>query len=93
MTLPLFMSKARKWLGLLAFWCVLFVCVFGYPAELNLLLGISDVLSAGDQLNGPNDMTMLIRMVLGLLLGVAADIFVLKAVGKLFPMSRALAGG
>ena len=87
MTFPLFMSKARKWLGLLAFWGIFLICVFGYPSELNGLLGISHVLSAGDKLNGPYDMTMLIRRVLGLVVGIAANIFVLKAFGKLFPVS------
>ncbi len=87
MTLPQFMSKARKWLGVLAFWGVWYICVFGCPAELNLLLGVSSVRSAGDQLNGPNDMTMLIRMVLGLMLGIAAGSLVLKTFGKLFPSS------
>ncbi|PMV91989.1 hypothetical protein C1X34_30815 [Pseudomonas sp. GW456-12-10-14-TSB6] len=81
------MSKARKFLGVLAFWSVWYLCVFGYPTELNMLLGVTSVLSAGDQLNGPNDMTMLIRMVLGLVLGVAAVILVLKGLGKLFPSS------
>lgn len=52
-----------------------------------MLLGVSSVLSAGDQLNGPNDMTMLIRMVLGLVLGVATVIMVLKTLGKIFPIS------
>lgn len=87
MTLPQLMSKARKLLGVLAFWSVWYLCVFGYPTELNMLLGVSSVLSAGDQLNGPNDMTMLIRMVLGLVLGVATDILVLKVLGKLIPIS------
>lgn len=87
MTFPLFMSKARKWLGLLAFWGILLICVFGYPSELNGLLGMSHILSAGNKLNGPNDMTMLIRMVFGLVAGIAADVFVLKAFGKLFPVS------
>lgn len=87
MTLPQLMSKARKLLGVLAFWSVWYLCVFGYPTELNMLLGVSSVLSAGDQLNGPNDMTMLIRMVLGLVLGVAAVIMVLKTLGKIFPIS------
>lgn len=87
MTHPRFMSKARKFLGMLAFWSVWYICVFGYPTEINMSLGVSSALSAGDQLNGPNDMTMLIRMVLGLVLGVAASILVLKAFGKLFPSS------
>lgn len=84
MTLPQFMSKARKLLGMLAFWSVWYICVFGYPTEINLWLGVSSALSAGEQLNGPNDMTMLIRMIFGLVLGVVASILVLKAFGKLF---------
>lgn len=87
MALPQMMSKVRKLLGLLVFWGVFYACVLSYPAELNKLLGISNILSEGEQLNGPNDMTMLIRMVFGLVAGVAADIMVLKVFGKLFPIS------
>jgi hypothetical protein len=81
------MSKARKLLGVLGFWGVWYVFMIGYPSELNTLLGISSILSGGDELNGPHDMTMLIRMVLALVVGVAADVLVLKALGKLFPIS------
>lgn len=67
-------SKVRKWLGLIVFWGLLYTCVFGFPSELNGLLRVSEV-SAGAKLNGPNDMTMLIRLVVGLVLGVAAQVF------------------
>lgn len=72
---------------MIAFWAVQYVFMIGYPTELNKLLGISSILSGGDELNGPHDMTMLIRMVLALVVGVAADILVLKVLGKLFPIS------
>lgn len=79
-------SKVRKWLGLIVFWGLLYTCVFGFPSELNGLLRVSEV-SAGAKLNGPNDMTMLIRLVVGLVLGVAAQVFLLTVFGKLFPVS------
>jgi hypothetical protein len=86
-TLPQLMSKARKLLGVIAFWAVWYVFMIGYPTELNKMLGISSILSGGDELNGPHDMTMLIRMVLALVVGIAAGVLVLKALGKLFPIS------
>ncbi|MGO3543705.1 hypothetical protein ACTXN4_09605 [Pseudomonas helleri] len=87
MTLPQLMSKARKMFGVLGFWGVWYVFMIGYPTELNKLLGISSLLSGGNELNGPHDMTMLIRMVLALAVGIAADVLVLKVLGKLFPIS------
>lgn len=61
-----------KHLGAVALVLVFGFCVASDPAEMNRLLGIQSLSAAGERLNGPNDITLLIRAVLGLGLGMAA---------------------
>ncbi|MEW5511801.1 hypothetical protein ABGT16_04205 [Pseudomonas asiatica] len=61
-----------KFLGALALVLVFGFCVASDPVEVNKLLGIQSLSAAGERLNGPNDITLLIRAVVGLGLGMVA---------------------
>ncbi|CAD0264201.1 conserved membrane hypothetical protein [Pseudomonas veronii] len=80
-------SKARQEVGNLAFWVVLVCSIAIYPTELNELLGISWLLPTGERLNGPNDLTLMIRALFGMIVGVSLMVALWRLLGTLFPFS------
>lgn len=84
---PQRLSKVRRSLGTVVFLAAIIVSVAVYPLELNESLGISGFLADGSKLNGPNDITMLIRALFGMVVGAVGCVIVWKVIGKLFPSS------
>ncbi|MFG0337678.1 hypothetical protein ACF8FF_07070 [Pseudomonas sp. zjy_13] len=80
-------AEARKTAGLFVFYSIVALCVLVYPAHLNTLLGVSDLVPNGENLNGPNDLTFLIRTLLGVISGGLFTAITWKVLGILFPTS------
>jgi hypothetical protein len=79
------LKSVKKSLGTATLLAVFGLCVFGYPTEITRMLGIQGLLREGERLNGPEDITMLIRAVLGIVVGAAACVGVWKILRSLFP--------
>lgn len=68
------MNDRKRSIGTLIILASIFACVLGFPQQINDALHLTPLLPSGEKLNGPNDITLLIRLVLGLGGGIAVAI-------------------